>query len=157
MKSSHLTDVTKVLILVATVIIVCILVAIGYKIINNGKAAVSANTNTMNEMSGQFQEIDMALYDGSLVPGSEIVDILKDVIDEQKFLSVIMQPLSGSATIYNYVPTSDKKALSTDTGLKNVPTDKGQPGYINPMAMYLGKTYKDSNNSIIIMAFTQQP
>ena len=67
MKTNHMSDVTKVLILVATVIVVCVICAIGFKMVNEGKSAVNASTNNFNNMTSQYSEIDKSIYDGATV------------------------------------------------------------------------------------------
>jgi hypothetical protein len=162
MKTNNLTDATKVLILVATVIVVCVLCAIGFKMVNNGKSAVTANTNNLNDMAGQYQDIDLSLYEGSLVPGSEVSNIIKTAIDDKQYLAVTISSLDGSTNAYNYVYDSTKKTIEDQgslgqTALKILPKKKSELGYINPMAMFLGETLKDSNNTIVCLRFTQQP
>ena len=159
-----MTDVTKVFILVATVISVCILCAVGFKLVNDGKSSIRTNANKLNQLSGQYQDMDLSLYEESLIPGSEVINLIKKAIEEKQYLAIEVKTLNGDYATYNYVylDNGGDKTLS-DQGLQgqlpqsNIPTHKSEYGYINPMAMFLANTYKDSNGSIVCIRFEQQP
>lgn len=164
MKTNNMNDATKILILVATVIMVCVLCAMGFKLVNEGKSSVNANTNNMNEMTSQYTDIDVSLYEGSLTPGSEVVSLVKKAINDKEYLAIEVKTLNGDYATYNYVYVNngDDKTLSEkgnqgQTAKSEIPIKKNEYGYINPMAMFLGSTYKDSNRSVVCIRFEQQP
>lgn len=164
MRMITMSDLTKVFILIATVICVCILCAVGFKLVNDGKSSINANANKLKEMSGQYQDIDLSLYEGSLIPGSEVINLIKKTIDEKQYLAIEVKTLNGDYTTYNYayIANGDEKTLN-DKGqqgqmpLYEIPTHKKDYGYINPMAMFLGETFKDDNGIIVCIHFEQQP
>lgn len=158
-----MTDVTKIFILVATVIIVCILCTVGYKLVNNGKLSIQTNANKLNERSSQYQDVDLSLYEGSLVPGSEVVSLIKKAIDEEQFLAIEVKTLNGDFVTYNYAyidneegKTLEDKGQQGQTPKLELPSKKQEYGYINPMAIFLGKTYKEDNGIIVCLHFEQQ-
>ena len=156
MKNSHMTDVTKILILVATVIIVCILCAIGFKMVNEGRSAVNASTNNLNAMTSQYQDVDVAIYDGSDVQGSEVVNFIEKKISAEDYISIkVYTKADTTGTTYNYNYDSTNKVL-TSVLTNKVPADKAADNYINPSASFSGKVYKDVNGIIICVEFTQQ-
>ena len=164
MRTNKMTDVTKVFILVATVIVVCILCALGFKLVTNGKSSIQVNTNKFNELQSQYSEVDLSLYEGSLLPGSEVISLIKKAVDEKQYLAIEVKTLNGDFTTYNYVYVADGegKRLEEEGPQGQVPnttaaTKKQEYGYINPMAMYLGNTCKDDNGSIVCIHFEQQP
>lgn len=164
MKTNNMNDATKIFILVATVIMVCVLCAVGFKLVNEGKSSVNANTNNINKMTGQYTDIDVSLYEGSLIPGSEVVSIIKKAINDKQYLAIEVETLNGDYVTYNYVyvDSGDDKTLSEkgrqgQTAKSEIAIKKKEYGYINPMAMFLGSTYKDSNGSVVCLRFEQQP
>ncbi|NLK74034.1 MAG: hypothetical protein GX288_01935 [Clostridiales bacterium] len=164
MKTNRLTDATKIFILVGTVIVVCVLCAVGFKMVNEGKSSVNANSNTLNNMSSQYMDIDLSLYNGSLVAGSELASLINTAIANDQYLAIEVITLDKAHITYNYayIVNGEEKGLK-DKGIegqvpkKVVSTDKREHGYINPMAMFLGTTYEDSNKSIVCIKFEQQP
>ncbi len=160
MKSNHMTDVTKVLILVATVIIVCVLCAVGFKMVNEGKSSVNASTNNLNNMTSQYQDIDKAIYDGSTVQGSEVTNFIKKIMSNKDYLAVIVKTKANTTGLhYNYTFTaatdSVSASLSASTNSNTLTESKSSVNYINPSAQFSGKVYKDANNIIICIEFTQ--
>jgi hypothetical protein len=162
MKTNNLSDAVKVLLLIGTVIVACILCAIVFKMVNNGKSAVTANTNNLTEMSGQYQDIDLSLYEGSLVPGSEIQNLIKNAVENKDYIAIeITNETSTSTASYNYLYDATAQTLLT-TGtqgqipLKDVPSEKYAVGYINPTGVYMGETLKDKDNDIVCLRFTRQ-
>ncbi len=162
MKLNHMTDVTKILILVATIIVVCILCALGFKIVNEGKSAATTNTNNLNRMSSQYQDIDTSLYNGSIIPGSELISLIKKTVEGKRYLCIEVITSDGASKDYNYFYDSENLTLSQSrnqgqTYLETPQEEKSQSGYINSMATFLGETLKDKNESIICIRFKQQP
>lgn len=163
MTTNKLNDATKIFILVATVIVVCVLCAVGFKMVNEGKSSVSASTNNLNKMSSQYMDIDLSLYNGSLVAGSEVSSLINSAITNNDYLAIEVITLDKAHITYNYayIVNDNEKGLE-DKGSegqiprKDVPTEKGAYGYINPMALFLGTTYEDSNKNIVCIRFEQQ-
>lgn len=164
LKTNHIADSTKIILLVATVIVVCLLCITGFKLVNEGKSSVTTNSNKLKEMSVKYTDVDLSLYEGSLIHGSELVSLIKSVIDENQYLAIEVKNLSGDFTTYNYVYLVDdeskrleKQGAHDQLPRKEVPKHKQEYGYINPMALFLGSTFQDSNGSIVCIHFEQQP
>ncbi|NLZ82585.1 MAG: hypothetical protein GX915_02860 [Clostridiales bacterium] len=162
MKASNMADATKVLILVATVIIVCVLCAVGFKMVNEGKSSVNASTNNFNNMTSQYSDIDLAIYDGANVQGSEVSNLIRKAIEGKSYLSISVQTKAeGKFRDYNFEfirPTNDKIPKAAELGKEEenqLSTIKKESHYINPTAQFTGKAYKDANGIIICIEFTQ--
>ncbi|HWT26412.1 MAG TPA: hypothetical protein VN131_00600 [Mobilitalea sp.] len=161
MKTNNITDATKVLILVATIIVVCVLCAVGFKMTNEGRSAVNASTNNLNNMTSQYQDIDKAIYDGAMVQGSEVDNFIKRVLGGDEYLSVVVKTKAnhdvGVAYKYDFneVSASNSSASLGATNKNSLPTAKGNKDYINPNAQFSGKVYKDANDVIICIEFVQ--
>ncbi len=174
MRANHLTDVTKILILVATVIVVCVLCAVGFKMVNEGKSAINSSTNNLSNMTSQYQDVDVALYDGATVQGSEVVNLIKKASDQSKYLAIGVLTLKkkGSSTTtadrdytyYNKYYTNTSTALAdhgtstpviTYSSIENSTNPKSKSDFINSSAQFSGKVLKDLNGLIICVQFTQ--
>lgn len=169
MKVSNMSDATKVLILVATVIVVCVLCAVGFKMVNEGKSSVNASTNNFNNMTSQYSDIDLAIYDGANVQGSEVTNLIRNAIESKDYLSIrVKTKASNSYKDYNY-EFVEPSSGSGSSGVKyaslddyigtqanaQLVSDKANNEYINPSAQFAGKIYKDANGIIICIEFTQ--
>lgn len=156
MKINHLNDITKIMILIATILVVCVLCAVGFKITNSGKAGVNQATNQMNDMSSDYVAIDIALYDGSIILGSELMNLIQKAVDKKQYLSIEVMTLDKSTRGYNYIFNRDDLSMTQEDAQTEVPDHKSQSAYINTMAKFIGETYKDSKGNIVCIRFEQQ-
>ena len=158
MRFNKLTDATKILIFSATVIIVCILCAIGFKMVGEGKSAVSNGTNQYNNMAAEYSDINLTTYDGTSVLGSQVVNLIEKIAEKDQELAVKVITKAGTTTSYNRVVsgTAPDYSLSATGASKTVKTDISASDYINPSAQFNGKIYKNTNGIIVIVEFTQQ-
>lgn len=168
MKVSNMADSTKVLILVATVIVVCVLCAVGFKMVNEGKSSVNASTNNFNNMTSQYSDIDLAIYDGANVQGSEVTNLIRNAIENKDYLSIrvktkaastykdynyeFVEPSTSGSSGIKYASLDDYIGTQVNAQLSN---NKADNEYINPSAQFAGKVYKDANGIIICIEFTQ--
>jgi hypothetical protein len=156
MKANNLSDAVKVLILVSAVIIACVLCAVGFKMVNEGKSAVNASTNNLSDMTSQYQDIDVAIYNGSNVQGSEVVSFINKTMSAEDYLAIIVKTKANTAGLsYNYSYVAASQTLASLSTSIAVTDDMGNDNYINPSAMFSGKVYKDLNGIIIAVEFTQ--
>ena len=162
MKVNNISEAVKIMLLVATVIIVCVLCAVGFKMTNEGKSSVNASTNNLNNMTSQYSDIDKSIYDGSTVQGSEVVNLIKKVINSDEYVAISVTTKAGSSQDYNYAFTAATGTTGAKLGAKvsatadvQLTTDKAKANYINPQASFSGKVYKDANNIIICIEFKQ--
>jgi hypothetical protein len=160
MKTNYMSDASKILIFAATIIVVCVLCAIGFKTANEGKSVVSSGTSQLNAMSSEYQDINKSIYDGSTILGSELVSMIKKTIEKDEYLSIVVKTLANSAgTHYNYHHNETDGVHSiSETGAVSatVPDNKNSADFINPSAQFLGTVYKDENNNVICIEFAQQ-
>ncbi len=148
-----MSDATKILIISATIIIVCVIVALGFKMINEGRASSSSGINEFNDMASEYSDIKLSSYDGSKVLGSEVVDLIKKSKDkEYNFEIVVRTKANISATP---APTPAPTPRAYNAASSDLVTDTNDPNYINPNAQFLGEVEKNENGIIIKVIFTQ--
>lgn len=155
MKTNFISDVTKIIIFAATIIVVCVLCAIGFKTANEGKSAVNAGTTQINAMSSEYQDINKSIYDGSTILGSELVNLINKTVEKGKeeYLAIRVKTGAGSTTDYNYSYTNSTTAMTENA---NIPSkDKNASSYINRSAQFIGKVHKDENKNIVCISFEQ--
>lgn len=151
-----MSDATKILIVSATIIIVCVLVALGFKMINEGRASSSSGINEFNDMASEYSDIRLSSYDGSKVLGSEVVDLIKKSKDKKYNFEIVVytkeniskedHPDKSTPLTYNAQGGATSSDIETTTNNKN---------YINPNAQFLGEVEKNENGIITRVIFTQ--
>lgn len=154
MRLNFISDIIKILIFAATIIVVCVLCAVGFKTANEGKSTVSAGASELNEMASEYSSVDKSVYDGNIILGSELVSLIKKTIEKEDYLSIVVRTLESSRTDYNYIYNDTDMILITG-GTKQIETSKAQGAYINKSAQFKGEAKKDENNNIICLWFEQ--
>lgn len=169
MRFNKMSDTTKILIFAGTIIIVCVLCALGFKMANEGKASVSAGTNKYNEMASSQDDTELMAYDGSTILGNQLVDLIKKTVDagESKCLSIKVKTLKNpDGRSYNYELKEDDGTLTKLTSNKDEdryapntvnPKNTQDANYINPMSEFYGSVVKDLNGNVICLNFEQLP
>ena len=146
MKQNKMSDSTKFLLLAATVIVVCVLVAAGFMMVKNGQSSVRGGVNQFNEMASDYADVNLAGYDGRVVLGSEVVNCLRKLKDEAYDYEVVVKTKGNKDGVtYDKETTTVPKTEST--------TD---PDYINPHGQFLGKVTKNKNGIVTSVSFEQQ-
>jgi hypothetical protein len=112
MRINNLSEAVKILIFAATVIVVCVLCAIGFKTSKEGKSATTAGTQQLNDMESEYSNVDLSVYEGNTILGSELVNLIKKVIDEKDYISIVVWTLASSRTDYNYAFDDETKTLT---------------------------------------------
>ena len=158
MLTNRLNDATKVFIIVSTVIVVCVLCAVGFKLVNEGKSSVNASTNNFNNMTSQYSEIDLAIYDGSDVMGSEVLSLIRRVEGEEVAIGVKTKKIQSPSdyTYYNKKLNSTDKTL-TESGTHQISEAEtvNNDNYINLFAQFRGSVVKNDNGIIVAIKFEQ--
>ena len=146
-----MSDATKILIISATIIIVCVLVALGFKMINEGRASSSSGINEFNDMASEYSDIKLSSYDGSKVLGSEIVDLIKKSDDKEYDFEIVVYTKANIAK-----PTPIPLTYNAqEGGSDELQTTTNHDDYINPNAQFLGKVEKNKNGIITHVIFEQ--
>ena len=103
MRGMFLSEAVKILLMVATVLVVCILCAVGFKMTNDGKSATTTTSNQFTHMTNQYSDMELKLFEGSTVPGSEVRSLIRKMVDNDYFVSIEVVTLDGSSRSYNYI------------------------------------------------------
>lgn len=151
MRLNKMSDTTKIIIFAATIVVICVLCAIGFKVTNEGKSAVTSGSRKFNEMASYQDSSELSVYDGSTILGNELVNIIKRAIDDNRYYAVYVRTRT-SAISYNYEYDPINNVIKGD-GTKVVPKRPGDHGYINPDAQFYCTIKKDDDDIVICMDF----
>lgn len=154
MKINYLSEAVKILLFAASIIVVCVLCSIGFKTSKDWKSSAAAASEQLNTMESEYSNVDLSVYDGNTILGSELINLIKNTIEKKDYLSIVVWTLAGSRTDYNYVFDDTAKRLFND-GTTRIETSKAQSAYINQGAQFQGTAVKDENNNIICLYFEQ--
>lgn len=147
----------KGLILAAGVVITLVVVGLGFYISREAQDTANSGISQISKMNSELTESDKELYDGLLVSGSEVVNVINKFKKEDMGIIVVNKKGSidyihkvtvttgGEATLGTAVPVdlSNTKVVTNDA-------------YINNNAQFAGEVLRDSNNAIVAIRFTQK-
>jgi len=154
MKRGNISNVIKLLILAAGIILACILVAIGFYIGRSGKSYVNNGSNQYAKMMSEYDDLDITLFDELEVPGKELIKFIEKFPAD--YISVRVYTTQHQLNAKS--GTSDSKQLYKEYTAENhaIETDKLSDNYINPIATFTGKVYRNKNNVVNLVEFVQR-
>lgn len=145
----------KGLLLAAGTIITCIIIGLGFYIAREARDTASSGAGQINRLNAEFTESDKSMYDGIMVSGSEVVNVINKFKNDEICIKVQNKKVSFP-TYYIYNMDEAKKTLTSasTSSLKNAQSTKSD-FYINPNAQFSGLVLRDANNVIIGIYFDQ--
>lgn len=148
MKLAFVTDSVKILIFAATVIITCILVALGFQAASVARGIGNNAILQMAEINNDLQSSDIKRYDQAEIYGSDVVNCIKKHLGDYQSTDI--------APIYIGVITSLSEQTYTNGGyikdIKNFTNTR----YVKPTAVFIGSVVKNENNVILGITFVQK-
>jgi hypothetical protein len=156
MRGMFLSEAVKILLMVATVLVVCILCAVGFKMTNNGKSATTTTSNQFTHMTNQYSDIELKLFEGSTVPGSEVRSLIRKMVDNDYFVSIEVVTLDGSSRSYNYIYDHNDFSLNKEGADTEAPRVRSESAYISEMGNFECTTHKGVNGNIVCLRFEQK-
>lgn len=156
METGNLSQSLKLVLLVVTAIIVCILCGVTIGTANSGKALVNSSTTQLKDLAASAGGITEATYDGNTFLGNEVVALIKSSIESKERISIVVRTLRNSRTDYNYNYDLTANTIEED-GTTSLQENMSQDNYINRDSLYMCSLKKDGNDNIICLWFEQQP
>jgi hypothetical protein len=148
----------KILLFAVGALVLAFFVVIGITTATEGQKIANSGTAQAKEVSNEYSEIDRSVYDGTDALGSTVSELIDTVIEDKEELSILVKTNANktSGTYYNYTMSTANPYTLTVIGTPTpAPTKITEPDFINPDAQFRGKVYKDANNNIIAIEFTQ--
>ncbi len=152
-----MNNVLKFLLLAAGCIIVVVLISLGFNLANKGKADVDTNVEKYNTLSSKYQDIEITMYDGMMVLGSEVKQLIRDYSNDE-YLSILVETNMGNKSVAYVNSSSLVGATSGDPkDHHDIATMKKEDkDYINDRGEFIGKVYYDDNDLVACLEFKQQ-
>lgn len=143
----------KGLILAAGTIITCVVISLGFFISREAKDTASNGANQINKLNAEFLESDKTIYDGAIVSGSEVINVIKKFSNE--VISIYVKT-NKSSLAYGYnLDLTSGNILSVSNNDVKLTYEEDSDAYINPYANFRGMLIRDSNDVITGIVFEQ--
>lgn len=150
----------KGLLLAAGTIITCIVISLGFFIAREARDTAADGAGQISKLNAEFNESDKVMYDGMMVSGSEVVNVINKF--RNNMLSVTVKTKLSDISYNYYLTKVEDGSSEADWKLGEESSVKGyaavelnQTGYINPNAQFRGEVIRDKNHVIIGIVFTQ--
>ncbi len=135
------------------VVAICFVAVTIYK---KGNASINSSISDYDEIVSQFDNAKLKNYDNSTASGSQIVDLLKTLKEEDG----VTIKVSNGYTISNKKPAQEYNySLIHDEGstvLQDIIDKTNRKRYINPNASFTSAVIYDENREISSVVFEQQ-
>lgn len=135
------------------VVAICFVAVTIYK---KGNASINSSISDYDEIVSQFDNAKLKNYDNSTASGSQIVDLLKNLKEEDGVTIIVSNGYtvqkSESAQEYTYEGIYEKGA----TVLQDIIDKTNSRRYINPNASFSSTVVYDENREISAIVFVQK-
>jgi len=135
------------------VVAVCFVAVTIYK---KGNASINSSISDYDEIVSQFDNAKLKNYDNSTASGSQIVDLLKTLKEEDSVTIVVSNGYilqhQESAQEYDYASIH----ADDSTVLQDIIDKNSSQRYINPNASFSSMVIYDENREISSVVFEQQ-
>ncbi len=144
----------KGLILAAGIIITCIIISLGFYIAREAKDTASSGAGQIQKLQAEFDDSTKAIYDGTIVSGSEVRNALRKFQEETMGILVTTKK---NSTYYKYHFSSETGELGeAAAGDYQKAQKEGNDNYINPNGKFASALVRDANGIITGIVFKQQ-
>ncbi len=135
------------------VVAICFVAVTIYK---KGNASINSSISDYDEIVSQFDNAKLKNYDNSTASGSQIVDLLKNLKEEDGITIIVSNGYiiqkNESAQEYTYENIYEKNA----TVLTDILDKTNSRRYINPNASFSSTVIYDENREISALVFVQK-
>lgn len=148
MKTNYITDATKIMILAASTLITCVLVALGLSTMRSARNLNDTAMAQIIELNNELKDSDMKRFNGIEVYGSEVVNLIRKELgdyDDGESAPIYIRIISSTSD-YTYTNGSQIKNLQNFTHER----------YIKPTAVFIGNVDINENDVILGIRFTQK-
>lgn len=144
----------KGLMLAAGIIITCIIISLGFYIAREAKDTASSGAGQIQKLQAEFDDSTKAIYDGTIVSGSEVRNALRKFQAETMGILVTTKK---SSTYYGYQFSASTGDLGEEAFGDIIKAQKeGNANYINPNGKFASTLIRDANGIITGIVFKQQ-
>ena len=137
---NHIESSSRVMIVAASVIIVCLVCGFSFYVAREGKNTGGKVTGEFMAFASEYQDVDLQLYDGMDVSGREVRNVITKCADDA---NVSVRVITKANTLGVVYTTATFAA-------------EGHVDYINDTALFTGRVTRNANDVINLITFTQQ-
>lgn len=137
------------------VIIVLLIASLAFLLYNSGKDTADNALQDLNEMNAILEESKYTDYENLTVTGNQVASLVNKYNGDSVYVKVVTKT---QTTWYNYKDEALTQAIDANenTTLISEMTIKGSKNYINPNGKFKCTLYRDANQTIMGIIFTQQ-
>lgn len=147
MKNNRITDVTKILIMAASIFITCSLVFAGMRAAQSAKKIGNAAEEQIQDLYKDISESGITRYHNAEVYGSDVINFIK------KYLGEYIAPQKGPFTV-NVITSNGDFTYQDNTYIADI-SDFTKSQYIKQTAKFKGSVIRNANDVIVTVRFTQ--
>lgn len=148
MKTNHISEATRIMLIAASVIITCIIVWIGFSLANTSREISKSASEQLRELNNDIKDSGIMKYDGVIVDGSEVINCISKNLGDYDS--------TQTAPIYVTVTTTTGTNTYTNGQYLEKIRSFADPKYIKPTARLKGMVVKNTNKVIVGIVFKQQ-
>jgi hypothetical protein len=155
-RSGDMSNALKFLLLAAGCGLVILLITVAVMTAKKGENDTNANLDQYSSMAGEYEDIDLKVYDGNVVMGSTIKDLIGKYAGSDYF-SVKVHNGKGNTTDYIRSSTIASNTVTIGTAsAAAVSANPSEVSYINDSGTFLCEVLCDQNGIIACLRFDQQ-
>lgn len=149
----------KFLLAAGSCIVVILLLAFGFGIMNKGRSSANQTMESYDNMVSQFDDIKFSVYADSTTTGSDVINLLKN-LNASDGVQIIVVNKSATAVTYGINASGVLEGTTVAGGatynLASVSDKTVTAAYINSLASFEGSLTRDANGAISAVTFTQK-
>lgn len=131
-------------------VLAALIVAVGFYVYNNQKAAADTVNAQVTDMSNQLQEQQWTQYEGAETSGSEVLTVIKKMKDSGTFVAV-------NGTYYGCDESLELQTQEDWDAAIKLARKRGDANYIVPSKTYYGTVVRDEDTTAILgIEFTSE-
>lgn len=137
----------------AIVLMTVVLIAAVTKLNNQSQESMNIGSSKLSKLNSDLQDSDTGMYDGIVISGSEVLNVIKNYSEEKVSIKVVTKK---STTYYGYSVDAGNNLTTGATGSLKKAESITDNQYINPTGSFKGSILKDSNDVATCIVFTQE-
>jgi hypothetical protein len=155
-RNNGMSNALKFLLLAAGCGLVILLITVAVMTAKKGEDDTNANLDQYSRMAGEYEDIDLKVYDSSVILGSEVKDLIKGNSGDS-YLSIKVLNGKGNTTDYIHVSTIASNIVTIGAvSAAAVSASPADLNYINDSGTFLCETLYDQNGVVACLRLKQQ-
>ncbi len=134
----------KALLIAASTIITCIIVGLGFSLAKEAKQIGNRVVEELHVYRNALEERDYMKYDGAVVYGGDVVNLMKKELSEEK--NGFCVTVRDKRQSRSYATIAEAEAA----------WKYESPEYVEPVEEYIGNVVRNANDVIVEIQFTKK-